>query len=258
MCKVLPAIRERGCRRPDICRAPAKSSRPARGGRGVRPQDDAPSNWDLEVVSRLLVAAILGGLVGLERERLNRAAGLRTHVLVSVGSALFTLLSLYGFREAGKVNDPARVAAQIVSGIGFLGAGTIMKHGATVRGLTTAATLWVVAGIGMAAGAGFYLGGLLTTAVVIVALVVLKHVERALGEKVLTTMEISMPLRAGQVARVHGVFELLGVSMKNLEMDTEDERQILRATVMIPPDLSHNILLSSLSDVGATHIELHN
>ena len=155
-------------------------------------------NWDLEIVTRLLVATRLGGLVGLERERLNRAAGLRTHVLVSVGSALFTLLSLYAFREAGKVNDPARVAAQIVSGIGFLGAGTIMKHGATVRGLTTAATLWVVAGIGTAAGAGFYLGALLTTAVVIAALVFLKAIERALGEKTLTTMEISMPSKPGQ------------------------------------------------------------
>lgn len=214
-------------------------------------------NWDLEIVTRLLVATILGGLVGLERERLNRAAGLRTHVMVSVGSALFTILSLYAFREAGKVNDPARVAAQIVSGIGFLGAGTIMKHGATVRGLTTAATLWVVAGIGMAAGAGFYLGALLTTAVVIAALVFLKPIERALGEKNLTTMEISMPTRPGQVARVHGTFEVLGIVMKNLEMDTEDDRQVLRVTVLIPPDLSHTVLLQSLSDVGATHIEVH-
>ncbi len=214
-------------------------------------------NWDLEIVTRLLVATILGGLVGLERERLNRAAGLRTHVLVSVGSALFTLLSLYAFREAGKVNDPARVAAQIVSGIGFLGAGTIMKHGATVRGLTTAATLWVVAGIGTAAGAGFYLGALLTTAVVIAALVFLKAIERALGEKTLTTMEISMPSKPGQVARVHGIFELLGIVMKNLEMDTEDDRQVLRVTVLIPPDLSHTVMLQSLSDVGATHIEVH-
>jgi putative Mg2+ transporter-C (MgtC) family protein len=178
-------------------------------------------------------------------------------VLVSVGSALFTLLSLYAFREAGKVNDPARVAAQIVSGIGFLGAGTIMKHGATVRGLTTAATLWVVAGIGMAAGAGFYLGALLTTAVVIAALVFLKAIERALGEKTLTTMEISMPSKPGQVARVHGIFELLGIVMKNLEMDTEDDRQVLRVTVLIPPDLSHTVMLQSLSDVGATHIEVH-
>jgi len=214
-------------------------------------------NWDLEIVTRLLVATILGGLVGLERERLNRAAGLRTHVMVSVGSALFTILSLYAFREAGKVNDPARVAAQIVSGIGFLGAGTIMKHGATVRGLTTAATLWVVAGIGMAAGAGFYLGALLTTAVVIAALVFLKPIERALGEKNLTTMEISMPTRPGQVASVHGTFEVLGIVMKNLEMDTEDDRQVLRVTVLIPPDLSHTVLLQSLSDVGATHIEVH-
>lgn len=215
-------------------------------------------NWDFEIVVRLVVASILGGLVGLERERLNRAAGLRTHVLVSVGSALFTLLSLYGFREVGKVNDPSRVAAQIVSGIGFLGAGTIMKHGATVRGLTTAATLWVVAGIGMAAGAGYYLGALVTTLVVLLALVFLKVIERSMGEKLLTTMEISMPTKAGQLARVQGVFEVLGVSLKNLEMDTEDEHLLLRVTVLIPRELSQNVLLQSLSDVGATHIEMQS
>ena len=215
-------------------------------------------NWDFEVVVRLIVAAILGGLVGLERERLNRAAGLRTHVLVSVGSALFTLLSLFGFHEAGNVNDPARVAAQIVSGIGFLGAGTIMKHGATVRGLTTAATLWVVAGIGMAAGAGYYLGALVTTLVVLLALIFLKVVERSLGEKLMTSMEISMPTKPGQLARVQGVFEILGISLKNLEMDSEDERLVLRVTVLIPRELSQNVVLQSLSDVGATHIEMQS
>lgn len=215
-------------------------------------------NWDFEVFVRLTVATILGGLVGLERERLNRAAGLRTHVLVSIGSALFTLLSIYAFREAGKVNDPARVAAQIVSGIGFLGAGTIMKHGATVRGLTTAASLWVVAGIGMASGAGYYLGACLTTLLVVLALVFLKVIERSMGEKLMTLMELSMPSKPGQLARVQGVFEVLGVSLKNLEMDSEDEQLLLRVTVLIPRELSQNVLLQSLSDVGVTHIEMQN
>src|ERR671938_376687 len=115
-----------------------------------------------EVVLRVVLAAVLGGAVGVEREIREREAGLRTHLLVSVGAALFTLASAYGFREfltnGGSVvrADPTRIAAQIVSGIGFLGAGAIIRQGLAVRGLTTAATLWLVAAIGMAAGAGYY------------------------------------------------------------------------------------------------------
>ena len=121
------------------------------------------------VLLRLTVAAVLGGAVGAERELRERQAGLRTHLVVSVGSALFTLVSAYGFRdfiEAGNVYariDPTRIAAQIVTGIGFLGAGAIIRQGLSVRGLTTAATLWLVAGIGMASGAGYYDGAIIAT-----------------------------------------------------------------------------------------------
>jgi putative Mg2+ transporter-C (MgtC) family protein len=121
------------------------------------------------VLLRLTVAALLGGAVGVERELRERQAGLRTHLVVCVGSALFTLVSAYGFRdfiEAGNVYariDPTRIAAQIVTGIGFLGAGAIIRQGLSVRGLTTAATLWLVAGIGMAAGAGYYDGAIIAT-----------------------------------------------------------------------------------------------
>ncbi|HKT43526.1 MAG TPA: MgtC/SapB family protein [Gaiellaceae bacterium] len=119
------------------------------------------------VTVRLAVAAGLGGAVGLERELRERQAGLRTHLVVCVGAALFTLVSAYGFRdvvEQGRiVVDPTRIAAQIVSGIGFLGAGAIIRQGLSVRGLTTAATLWLVAAIGMAVGAGFYSGAVIAT-----------------------------------------------------------------------------------------------
>ena len=122
------------------------------------------------VLLRLSVAAALGGAIGMERELRERQAGLRTHLVVCVGSALFTLVSAYGFHEflasgSGLVRtDPTRIAAQIVSGIGFLGAGAIIRQGLSVRGLTTAATLWLVAAIGMASGAGYYSAALIATA----------------------------------------------------------------------------------------------
>src|SRR3954449_6252448 len=113
------------------------------------------------VLLRLSVAAGLGGAIGLERELRERGAGLRTHLVVCVGSALFTLVSAYAF--VGPRVDPTRISAQIVSGIGFLGAGAIIRQGLSVRGLTTAATLWLVAAIGMAAGAGYYSAAIIAT-----------------------------------------------------------------------------------------------
>jgi putative Mg2+ transporter-C (MgtC) family protein len=111
-------------------------------------------------ILRLALALVLGAAIGFERERLARTAGLRTHALVSVGSALVIIVSTYGFRSVetrpGVGLDPSRVAAQVVSGIGFLGAGTIIVANANVRGLTTAASIWAVAGIGLACGAGLY------------------------------------------------------------------------------------------------------
>jgi putative Mg2+ transporter-C (MgtC) family protein len=116
-----------------------------------------------EVLLRLFVAAALGGAIGVERELRERQAGLRTHLVVSVGAALFTLVSAYGFGGFDGKVDPTRIAAQIVSGIGFLGAGAIIRQGLSVRGLTTAASLWLVAAIGMASGAGYWDGALIAT-----------------------------------------------------------------------------------------------
>src|SRR3979411_2374456 len=123
---------------------------------------------------RLLVALILGAIVGLERERQERAAALRTVTMVSLGSCLFTIVGAYGFPNT----DPSRVAAQIVTGIGFLGAGTIFLRKDLVRGLTTAATIWAVAAIGMAAGTAQYLTAFFTTLLILAVLMVLKPIER--------------------------------------------------------------------------------
>lgn len=123
---------------------------------------------ELAIVAQLLLAAALGAAIGFEREIHDHPAGMRTHLLVSVGSATFTILSIVAFQAPGA--DPARVAAQIVSGIGFLGAGAILKEGASIRGLTTAASLWAVAGVGMAAGAGAWGVAIAVTIIVLVSL----------------------------------------------------------------------------------------
>jgi putative Mg2+ transporter-C (MgtC) family protein len=135
---------------------------------------------DSGYAARLLLAAILGALVGLEREIHDHPAGMRTHLLVSLGSGGFTVLSIAAFPAPGA--DPARIAAQIVSGIGFLGAGAILKEGATIRGLTTAASLWAVAAVGMAAGAGAWVVAVTVTVIAIVSLWPLRLVtERIVG-----------------------------------------------------------------------------
>ena len=123
---------------------------------------------EVEMVLRLLLATALGAVIGYQRERAGKPAGLRTHILICAGAALFTVASLYGF---GAAADPARVAAGIVAGIGFLGAGAIIRRGeGVVEGLTTAATIWAVAAIGLAAGAGLYLVSAVTTAVILIVL----------------------------------------------------------------------------------------
>ena len=135
-------------------------------------------NVQIELAARLLAAAILGAAVGIERERRSHPAGMRTHLLVSVGSAAFTVLSIEAFSAPGA--DPGRIAAQIVTGIGFLGAGAILKDRGSIKGLTTAASLWVVAAIGMASGAGAYGVAVATTVIVIFSLWPLQVIERRL------------------------------------------------------------------------------
>jgi putative Mg2+ transporter-C (MgtC) family protein len=137
-----------------------------------------------QIIFRLVVAAVLGSIVGIERERLNWVAGLRTHMLVCVGSALFMIVSFCGFADVLSREhvglDPSRIAAQVVSGIGFLGAGTIVLRSKVVRGLTTAASLWTVAAVGLAVGGGLYVAAATTTGLIVVILAGIKPMERRL------------------------------------------------------------------------------
>jgi putative Mg2+ transporter-C (MgtC) family protein len=117
---------------------------------------------ELELLGRIILGFALGAILGWSRERSGRPAGLRTHMMVSAGSTAFTLVSIYGFADEGTVRDPGRVAAQIVTGVGFLGAGTIWRTPSTILGLTTAASIWLAAAIGMMAGVGMYLLAVVT------------------------------------------------------------------------------------------------
>ena len=136
-----------------------------------------------EVLVRLIAAAALGSLIGFERERLLWAAGIRTHMLVCVGSCLIMIVSAYGFAQVldqqHTVLDPSRIAAQVVSGIGFLGAGSILARGEIVKGLTTAASIWTVAAIGLAIGGGLYFAGIASTIVIPIILAGVKPLEEA-------------------------------------------------------------------------------
>ena len=141
----------------------------------------------VELALRMGMAAILGGLVGIEREYVGKAAGFRTHALVSAGSSLIMIVSIYiyeVYKAQGAQTDPSRIAAQVVSGIGFLGAGAIIRSGAgVVVGLTTAASLWACAAIGLASGSGYYEGAFIGTIVVLIILVLFQKAEKFLIRK---------------------------------------------------------------------------
>ena len=213
----------------------------------------------VEIVARLALAAGLTGVIGLERELRERSAGLRTHMLVGVGSALFTIVSAYGWSDfvfgQGVTFDPTRVAAQIVTGIGFLGAGAIIRQGFSVRGLTTAAGLWVVAAIGMAAGAGYYSAALIGTGVVLVALGPLRWLEgvpfnplRREGKA------IEIDLKPGRpIAPVLAVIESGRAKIASFQLEDDDGIRRLLIRADLPPGNGHGVIegLSSLEDVVA-------
>ena len=183
----------------------------------------------MQEVIRLLAAAVLGSLIGFERERLDRGAGLRTHALVATASALLTIISAYGFQEVVTSNrtvavDPSRIAAQIVSGIGFLGAGLIIFRRNVVYGLTTAASVWAVAAIGMACGAGMFIPAAVATALFLVILTGLKPVEqRIFGHKRVAPVTIRLHREEGQIASIEAAIRASGLQTQQLafKLDTQ-------------------------------------
>jgi putative Mg2+ transporter-C (MgtC) family protein len=202
----------------------------------------------------------------MERELREREAGLRTHLLVAVGAALFTLVSAYGFRDfeyglqSGITLDPTRIAAQIVTGIGFLGAGAIIRQGLSIRGLTTAATLWVVAAIGLAAGAGYYSGAIITTVVVLLALWPLRIVAYRMlvwARPEEGRLVIELP-PGDSAAPLVAELEGLAAHVRSIEIEDEESRRSVSVVVRVEQPHTAADLVDAITAMPAVRrVEWH-
>lgn len=190
---------------------------------------------DTDTALRLILSILLGGLVGYERQASNKAAGLRTHVLVCMGSCLIMILSMNVYRTVeGLTNaDPARLAAQVISGIGFLGAGTIMKEGPLVTGLTTAASIWVVSAIGLAVGFGYYMGAILATILAFATLTVLYHFEQRLKARSKMTFIITMVNDRSKIEELCQILRMMSADLNDIEVEETNGNQQLRVTLNV-------------------------
>lgn len=208
---------------------------------------------DLHIIYRLVIATFLSGLIGLERETHGRAAGLRTHILVCVGSTLIMLTSMHIFDVyKGLVNlDPARIAAQVVSGIGFLGAGTILRFKASVRGLTTAASLWAVAGIGLAVGSGFYLGAYVTTILVLTVLFFLSRFERRIRHDWYKSVSIETKGDAEQLKKIRATLSKYDVDIVDFEIESSEEGKgvVLGMVLKLATNKYDDMIISDLAKI---------
>jgi putative Mg2+ transporter-C (MgtC) family protein len=209
---------------------------------------------DLELLGRLLLAAVLGAAIGAERELNDQAAGLRTHMLLTIGACLFTLVSAYGF---GRGSDPSRIAAQIVTGIGFLGGGAIVRHGLTVKGLTTAASIWATASVGVAIGAGSYVLGVGGAMLVVGTLFGLRRVSNLLQRWGVSREEYLISTRHG--FDVQDIVELVRgerADLRGLErQEGEDEDRVV-LVVKLRPLYRPDRLLDLLGRLdGVHHVE---
>lgn len=180
----------------------------------------------LIIMTRILVALVLSGIIGFEREHKNHSAGFRTHILVGIGSCLVMLLSMYGFegildKYEGIVNvrfDPSRIPSYVISGIGFLGAGTIIVYGGTIRGLTTAASIWAVAGLGLVVGVGMYATAIFTTLVILLSLIFLNNFEKRILKGHSSNLIEIVALEELKVHRLLSVIEKYQLFVKNVEI----------------------------------------
>ncbi len=211
-----------------------------------------------DLIIRLILALVLGGAIGIEREYRAKEAGFRTHFLVALGSALFCLVSQFGF--GFELKDSSRVAAQVVSGIGFLGAGTIIFQKNMVRGLTTAAGLWVTAAIGLACGTGMYVAAAVTTAMVLLGLEVLNFIIPQLGNTTIV-LSFSAPSR-DKVKELIKRIKLDGMEVQSYELKDRrtSKEEFLEANIEVKAKRGNHTLklidyMNEFSDVTISTIE---
>ena len=185
------------------------------------------SEWEL--LLRLTLSCVLGGVIGYERQSRHKSAGLRTNVLVCLGSCLIMVLSesIYMSVEGHTNADPARLAAQVVSGIGFLGAGAIMKEGLTVTGLTTAACLWVVAGVGLAVGGGYYTGALFTAGLVFITLGTMSRLDEWVTHEKNLRLSIHTVDKPGQLVHISECLEDMQLKVKGVKVRADEDERVL-------------------------------
>jgi putative Mg2+ transporter-C (MgtC) family protein len=187
---------------------------------------------DIQMAGRLCLAGLLGGLVGLERELHSQPAGLRTHMIVSLGSCLIMLVSIHMADLSPARSDPGRIAAQVVAGVGFLGAGAIMRSGLSVRGLTTAACLWTVAAIGLAVGSGYWRAAVVTTALTLIATVVFQKVERRFSKgKAIRRFVVNAKDSATLVSQLEAVMAQAGIVVREVDLQRDLVEKKLQVSI---------------------------
>src|SRR5215208_8543892 len=209
---------------------------------------------DLELLARLILAAVLGGAIGAERELNDQPAGLRTHMLLTIGACLFTLISAYGF---GGGTDPSRIAAQIVTGIGFLGGGAIVRYGLTVKGVTTAASIWATASVGVAVGAGSYVLGVGGAALVVGTLFGLRRVSNLLQRWGVSREQFVLATAPGfDVERLTEAMRSERVDLRGLEREEREDGDRFLVLVKLRPLYKAERLLDVLRKLeGVQQVE---
>lgn len=203
------------------------------------------------IIIRILLSTFLGALIGVEREVQRRPAGIRTHILVTLGSTLVMLISIDAFEylETSASYDPARIAAQVISGIGFLGAGTILKMGNNIVGLTTAASLWVSAAIGLAIGVGYFMPGILVAIIVFVTLLLSSAMDRytALGRQ--KTIRMVLAPNGKGPEEIESFLSNMGVQIKHVDMTKDNGEIHLVFTVRLPRDIPYGYFYRELYSI---------
>uniref|UniRef100_A0A7C3MJ76 MgtC/SapB family protein n=1 Tax=Dictyoglomus thermophilum TaxID=14 RepID=A0A7C3MJ76_DICTH len=204
---------------------------------------------EFEIIKRLIFSLILSGIIGWEREKEEKPAGFRTHILVSLGATLFMIVSAYAFPNT----DPTRIAAQVVTGIGFIGAGTILRNEHSVKGLTTAASIWAVSGIGMAVGAGLYFPAFFTTLFILAVLILATKLEKVfIGSHRDLILKCKIEDKPGVIGEIGTILGELKVNIKQIGLNSINENIAeLNLILRLPSKIKMEEIVEKLSKLSS-------